>query len=385
MPSIDKIPKAHPHAERINRLVAEEKKKLEDLTELMGKRGLVRRYMAPEDLATQRTKDIHKDPIQLECSNDKESVSSDKTNQYVNPDTNSMKDVASSRKTDLVACHKPAEPCTSSVSTEIQFGGPKEQQKVQGVKAGNFVPLVGNVSPQLNSIIKMQTCSRCHKLSKVESNGTKIICKTCTDSSSTEEMLTVYRCGVCFMDFSEREVLARHMDEQHMVSPESVSSIITKTSTDKSNIDTAVTSLRQDPPTSADMGTLCPPVNLLLQNIVLQPPPEMQTLPVTFTHQNMLLNTAPMFTLQPSMLTTLSSSSAVITPNSFLSGPSMSLSTPAEVLIDPGKVLLPDPVPQVTKPKLNSMNKVMENNKMSLDGNLVEKTEIRKSNNQSPK
>jgi hypothetical protein len=63
----------------------------------------------------------------------------------------------------------------------------------------------------------------------------------------------------------------------------------------------------------------------------------------------------------------------------------MSMPTPAEVLINPGKVLLPDPVPEVAKPKLNSVNKAMDHNKMLLEENPVEKTIIRKSNNQSPK
>jgi hypothetical protein len=136
---------------------------------------------------------------------------------------------------------------------------------------------------------------------------------------------------------------------------------------------------------STDMGLLCPPVNLLLRNIVLQPRPAIQTLPLTFTNQNILLNTAPMFTLQPSVLTTLPQSSGVITPKNLLSGPSMSQPTPVEVLINPGKVLLPDPVPEVATPKLNSMNKAMDNSKMILEENPMEKTIIRKSNNQSPK
>jgi hypothetical protein len=59
--------------------------------------------------------------------------------------------------------------------------------------------------------------------------------------------------------------------------------------------------------------------------------------------------------------------------------------TPAEVLINPGKVLLPDPVPEVAKPKLNSVNKAMDKSKMLLEENPVEKTTIRNSNNQSPK
>jgi hypothetical protein len=187
------------------------------------------------------------------------------------------------------------------------------------------------------------------------------------------------------MDFFERDILARHMDEQHKVPPEPVPSVVTKTSTEVSNTDTTVTSLSQAPAMSTDMGLLCPPVNLLLRNIVLQPRPTVQTLPLTFTNQNILLNTAPMFTLQPSVLTTLSQASGVITPKNLLSGTSMSLPTPAEVLINPGKVLLPDPVPDVAKPKLNSVNITMDNSKMILEENRVEKTVIRKSNNQSPK
>jgi hypothetical protein len=379
LPSIDEIPKSHPHAERINKLVAEEKKKLEDLTEVMGKKGLTTRHIAPEDLAA-----IHKDPVQSKCSLDKDNISSDRAN-LVSPDTTSVMGMACSRKMDLGVCNKPPESCISSVSSKIKLGNPEQQQEV---KAGNFVPSVGGASPQINSIIRMQTCSQCHELfcrdtlGKVESNGMKIFCKTCTDSlsaaesSSIEETLTLYRCGTCFMGFFERDILASHMDKQHTVP---------RTSTDKPNADTTVTSLGQGPAMSTDMGMLCPPVNLLLRNVVLQPRPTIQKLPLTFTNQNILLNTAPMFTLQPSVLTPLSQSSAVITPKNFPSGPSMSLPTPAEVSTDPGKVLLPDPVPQVTKPKLDSMNEVLDNNKRPLDGNPVEKTEITKSNNQSSK
>lgn len=369
--------------------MAEEKSKLEDVTEVIGKRGLVTKRITPEDLAIQPTKVIQKEPVQSKRSNDKENISSDKANQYVRPDTDSMIDVACSRKMDLGAANKPPQPGKSSFSTKMQLGSLEEQQDVRKVKAGSFVPLVGGVSPQFNSIIKMQTCSQCHKpccgdtLSKVGSDSVKIICKKCTDSSSvpesstTEKMLTLYRCGICFMDFFERDILARHMDEQHKVLPEPVPSAVTKTSTNVSNTDTTVTSLSQGPAMS---GLLCPPVNLLLRNIVLQPRPAIQTLPLTFSNQNILLNTAPMFTLQPSVLTTLSQSSGVITPKNLLSGPSMSMPTPAEVLINPGKVLLPDPVP-----KLNSVNKAMDNSKMILEESPVEKTIIRKSNNQSPK
>lgn len=377
--------------------MAEEKSKLEDVIEVIGKRGLLTRRITPEDLAIQPTKVIHKEPVQSKRSNDKENISSDKANQYVSTDTDSIIDVTCSRKMDLGAANKPPQPGKSSFSTKMQLGSLGEQQEVREVKAGSFVPLVGDVSPQFNSIIKMKTCSQCHKpfcedtLSKVGSDSMKIICKTCTDSSSvpesstTEKMLTLYRCGICFMDFFERDILARHMDEQHKVPPEPVPSVVTKTSTEVSNTDTTVTSLSQAPAMSTDMGLLCPPVNLLLRNIVLQPRPTVQTLPLTFTNQNILLNTAPMFTLQPSVLTTLSQASGVITPKNLLSGTSMSLPTPAEVLINPGKVLLPDPVPDVAKPKLNSVNITMDNSKMILEENRVEKTVIRKSNNQSPK
>lgn len=388
LPPIDKIPESHPHAERINKLVAEEKSKLEDVTEVVGKKGPVARRVTPEDLAIQPTKVSHKDPVQSKRLNDKENISSDTANQYISPDTNSITDVACSRKMDLGAANKPPQPGKSSFSTKMQLGSLEEEQAVQEVKAGSSVPLVGDVSPQFNSIINMQKCSQCHKpfcedtLSKVGSDSIKISCNKCTVSESItpEKMLTLYRCGICFMDFIERDVLTRHMNEQHKVPPELIPSVVTKTSADVSNTDTTVTNLSQGPATSTDMGLLCPPMNLLLRNIVLQPRPAIQTLPLTFTNQNILLNTAPMFTLQPSVLTTLSQSSGVITPKNLLSGPSMSLPTPAEVLINPGKVLLPDSVPEVAKPKLNSMNKAMDNSKLILEENPVEK-----SNNESPK
>lgn len=332
--------------------MAEQKKKLEAVTEVLGKRGLATRPVAPEDLATPPTVAIRRDPVQ--------SKRSDKAN----PDTN--------RKMDLGVRNKPPEPFISSISSKIELGSPEEQQEV---------PLVGGASPQINSIIKMQTCSLCHELfcgdapSKADSDGTKTLCDLCTESlaaaesSSIEETLTLYRCGVCFMNFFERDVLARHMDEQH-----AVPSVVTRTSTH-----TTVTSLSQSVTMLTDVAVLCPPVNLLLQNIVLQPRPTIQALPLTLTNQNILLNSAAMFALQPSVLT-----SAVITPKNFLSGPSMSLSIP-EGSTDPGKVLLPDPVSQVTKPKLDSVNKARDNNRTPLDGNPVEKTKIRKSNNQSAK
>jgi hypothetical protein len=372
--------------------VAEEKSKLEGVRDVMGRRGLATRHVTPEDLATQPTKVIHKESVQSKHSNGKDNISSDPANQFVSLDADSAIDVACSGKMDLGPGKKHPQPDNSSFSTNIQIGSPGEWQKIQEVKAGSFVPLVGGESQQFNGIIKMQTCSQCHKplcgdtLCKVRSDSMKMVCKKCTDCSSvpegstTEKMLTLYRCGACFVDFFDRDVLARHMDEQHKAPPEPASSLVTKTSADLSNTDTTIANLSQGPAVSTDMGMLCPPVNLLLRNFVLQPRPAIQTLPVTFTNQNILLNTAPMFTLQPSGLTTLTQSSGVITPKNFLSVPSMSLPTPAEVLTDPGRVLLPDPVPEVSKPKLNSMNKAMDNSRMPL-----EKTELGKPNNQEPK
>lgn len=319
LPSIDKIPESHPHAERINKLVAEEKKKLEDVTEFLGP-------------ATQPTVAIHKDPAQ-------------------------------SRETDLGARNEPPEPCISSVSGKTELGNPEERQEV---------PSVGGASPQIDSIIRMQTFTQCQELfcGDAESDGTKILCNPCTEnlsapqSSSIEEPLTLYRCGVCFADFFERDVLARHMDEQH-----AVPGVVTRTSADTTRGPTVFT----------DVAMLCPPANLLLRNIVLQ------ALPLTFADQNVLLNAAPMFALQPSVLTPLSQSPATVTPKNFLSAPSTSLPVPTQGPTDTGEVFIPDPVSQGTKPKLDSMNEAMDNNKTPPDGNPVEKTKISKSNIQSEK
>jgi hypothetical protein len=386
LPPIDKIPESHPHAEKINKLVAEEKSKLEDVSQVMSKRQLATKEIPQEDLTTQ-----HKKSVQAKHLTDKENISSDKTNQYISPEADSGTDVPCTRMTDHRAGNKTQHPENLSVSTTVQIGGLEGWQQISEMKAGSFVPLVGGVSPQFNSTLKMQTCSQCHKLlcgdamRKVSSESMKVVCKKCTDnctaleSNTTDKVVTLYRCGMCFMDFLERDILAKHMDEKHKVPPEPVSGIESKTSADfVSCTDTSVTSQTQDSAMPANMGILCPPANLLLQ-----------PLPVTFTSQNILLNTAPLFTLQPSnepaMLTAACQTSAVAVPKNFISGSDMSLQTPAEVLADPGKVLLPVPVPKVAIPKLNSMSKATDNSKILAEESPMGKMEVRTSNNQSPK
>lgn len=360
--------------------MAEEKSKLEDVSEVLSKRELAMKEIPPESLPT------HKKSVQTKHSAGKENVSSDKANQDISSGAGSSMDVMYSRMMDHGVSSMPQYPENSLFSTTIETGGAEVQQQISEIKAGSFVPLVEGLSPQFNSIMKMQTCSQCHKLlcgemlRKVGSVSVKVICKKCMDNfpapenSPTEKVVTLYRCGVCFMDFFERDILAGHMDEKHNMPPEPTSDTVMKTSAEfVSNIHTIITSQIQGPAMPSDMGILCPPTNLLLQNIVLQPRPAVQTLPLTFNSQNILVNASPMFTLQPSnvpaLLTTPQTSTFV---------------DPAEVLVDPGKVLLPTPVPKVVIPKLNSMNKASDNSKTLTKESTVEKAEVRISNMQSP-
>lgn len=358
--------------------MAEEKSKLEDVSEVLSKREMAIKEIPPENLAAYN---------QTEHSVDKENVSSDKANQYISSGAGSSMDVVCSRVMDHTASSMPQHPENSSFSTTIEIGGAEVQQQISEIKAGSFVPLAGGLSPQFKSIMKMQTCSQCHKvlcgemLKKVGSESSKVICKNCMDkcpapeNSPTEKVVTLYRCGVCFMDFFERDVLAGHMDEKHKVPPEPTSDTVMKTSAEfVSNINTIITNQIQGPAMPTDMGLLCPPSNLLVQNIVLQPRPAVQTMPLTFNSQNILVNAAPMFTLQPSnvpaLLTTAPQASTFVAP--------------AELLVDPGKVQLPTPVPKVAIPKLNPMNTASDNSKILSKGSEVEKTEVRISDVQSP-
>jgi hypothetical protein len=379
LPPIDKFPKSHPHAEKINKIVAEEKSKLEDVSEVLSKRELAMEKIPPEDLPS------HKMPVQTKHSTGKDNFSSDKANQYTSPGAGSSMDVVCSRILDHTASSKPQHPENSSFSTAIQIGGAEVQKQIPETKAGSFVPLTGGSSSSFNGIMEMQTCSQCHKLlcgemlRKVSSESVKVICKKCMDNcpapenSPNEKVVTLYRCGICFVDFFERDILVRHMDEKHELPPEPTSDIVTKTSTEcVSNTHTIITNQIQGPAMPADMEMLCPPTNLVLQNIVLQPRPAVQTLPLTFNSQSILVNAAHVFTLQPSnvpaLLTTAPQTSTFVAP--------------AEVLVDPGKVLLPTHGPKVAIPKLNSVSKATDNRKILPKDSTVENTEVRASSMQ---
>lgn len=353
--------------------MAEEKSKLEDVCEVLSKRELATKEVPREDLPAHRKSD------QMKHSAGKDSISSDEANQFISSQVGSSTDVVSSRMTDHKAVNMPQHLENYSCSTTIEIGGAEMQQQIPEIIAESFVPLVGGLSSQFNSIMNMQTCSQCHKvlcgetLRKDGSDSVKIICKNCTDDCAapengpTDKVVTVYRCGVCFTDFFERDVLAGHMDEKHKVPPEPTSDTVMKTSAGfLSNMHPIIT----NPSVPNDMGLLCPPMNLLLQNVVLQPRPAVQT----FNSQNILVNATPMLTLQPSNV-----------PALLTSAPQTStFVAPAEVLVDPGKVLLPTPVPKVAIPKLNSMNKASDNNKILSKESAVDKTEVKISNMQSP-
>jgi hypothetical protein len=69
-----------------------------------------------------------------------------------------------------------------------------------------------------------------------------------------------------------------------------------------------------------------------------------------------------------------------------MSTPKLLLQSPAEMLADTGRVLvLEHPVPKVAIPKLNSVNKATRNSSALPEDSPVQKTEVRNSNNKSPK
>jgi len=399
LPPIDKIPESHPHAEKISRLVAEEKSKLKDVSDMFSKTDLATRCIRPEDLASQHTTVTGRKSVQTKHLIAKENVS---TYKETTPGADSIMDMACSPVMDLGPGGTAQHPENLSLNTHIQDGGLDEQQQISEIKAGgNFVPLDGGVSRSFNSIMKIQTCSQCHRLlcretlKKGSSENIKAICEKCmgnsmtSDSGTTEKVVTLYRCGICYVDFFEKDALATHMDEKHKVSAETVFDTVTKNSADiVSNTHTAVTSQRQGPSLSTNMEMLCPPENLLLQNIVLQLRPPVETLPLTFTSPNILVNPTPVFTLQPSNVPGVLTSpptSTVVAPKNLMSAPKLLLQSPAEVLTDTGVLVLEQPVPKVAIPKLNSVNKVTIDSSALPEDSPVQKTEVRNSNNESPK
>lgn len=399
LPPIDKIPESHPHAEKINRLVAEEKSKLKDVSDVLSKTDLATRCIQPEDLESQHSRVTDRKSIQMKHLTAKESVST----YQENPGADSGIEIACSHMIDLGPGGKAQHPENPSMNTPIQDGGLEEQQQISKIKSGgNFIPLDGGVSCPFNTNVKIQTCSQCHRLlcretlKKGSLENIKAICEKCmsnsltSESSTTEKVVTLYRCGICFMDFFEKDALATHMDEKHKVSAETVFDTVTKNFADiVSNTHTAVTSQRQGPSMSTNMEMLCPPENLLLQNIVLQLRPSVETLPLTFTNPNLLVNPAPVFTLQPSNVPgvlTSPQTSTVVAPKNLMSTPKLFLQPSAEVLADTGRVLLLEqPVPKVAIPKLNSMNKAASDSSALLEDSPIQKTEVRSSNNESPK
>ena len=400
LPPIDEIPESHPHAEKISRLVAEEKSKLKDVSDVFSKTDLATRCIQPEDLASQHSRFTNRKSVQTKHLIAKENIS---TYKETTPGTDSIMDMVCSPVMDLGPGGTAQHPENLSLNTEIQDGGLEEQQQISEIKAGgNFVPLDGGVSCSFNSIVKIQTCTQCHRLlcgetlKKGSSENIKAVCENCmgnsmtSESSRTEKVVTLYRCGICCVDFFEKDALATHMDEKHKVSAETVFDTVTKNSAGiVSNTHTAVTSQRQGPSLSTNMEMLCPPENLLLQNIVLQLRPPVETLPLTFTSPNILVNPAPVFTLQPSNVPGVLTSpptSTVVAPKNLTSTPKLLLQSPAEVLADTGRVLvLEQPVPKVAIPKLNSMNKATIDSSALPEDSPVQKKEVRNSNNESPK
>lgn len=398
LPPIDKIPESHPHVEKINRLVAEEKSKLEDVSGVLNKTDLATKCVQPQDLASQHSCVTDRKSVQTKQLIAKENISSYKEN----PSADISMGMACSSMMDLGPGSKSQHPENPSLNTQIQDGGLEEQQQISEIKVGgNFVPLNRDVSHPFNSIMKMQTCSQCHRLlcgetlKKGSSESMKAICRKCmgsglaSESSTTEKVVTLYRCGICFMDFFENDILASHMDEKHKVPAEPVLDIVTKNSADISNTHTAVTSQSQRPSLSTNMEMLCSPENLLLQNIVLQLRPAVETLPLTFSSPNILMNPAPVFALQPSnvpgVLTTSPQTSTVVAPKDFTSTPKLLLQSPAEVLADTGRVLVLEPVPKVAIPKLSSMNKAISDSITLPEESPVQKTEVRNSDSESLK
>lgn len=400
LPPIDKIPESHPHAEKISRLVAEEKSKLKDVSDVFSKTDLTTRCIQPEDLASHHSRVTGRKSVQTKHLIAKENVSAYKE---ATPGADSIMDMACSPLMDLGPGGTGQRSENLSLNSQVQDGGLEEQQQISEIKAGgNFVPLDGGMSCSFNSITKIQTCSQCHRLlcretrKKGSSENVEAICEKCTgnsmtsESSTNEKVVTLYRCGICCMDFFEKDALATHMDERHNVSAETVFNTVTKNSADiVSNMHTAVASQRQGPSLSTNMEMLCPPENLLLQNIVLQLRPPVETLPLTFTSPNILVNPAPVFALQPSNIPgvlTSPQASTVVAPKNLMSTPKFLLQSPAEVLADTGRVLvLEQPVPKVAIPKLNSMNKVTIDSRALPEDSPVQKTEVRNSNNESPK
>lgn len=401
LPPIDKIPESHPHAEKISRLVAEEKSKLKDVSDVFSKTDLAARCIQAEDLASQHSRVTGRKSFQTKHLIAKENVSMYKE---TTPGVDSIMDMACSPVMDLGPGGTVQHPENLSLNTQIQDGGLDEQQKISEIKAGgNFVPLDGGMSRSFNSVVKIQTCSQCHRLlcretlKKGSSENVKATCEKCrgnsmtSESSRNEKVVTLYRCGICCVDFFEKNALATHMDEKHKVSALTVFDTAAKSCADiVSNTHAAVTSQRQCPSLSTNMEMLCPPENLLLQNIVLQLRPPVETLPLTFTSPNILVNPAPVFTLQPSNVPagvlTSPPTSTVVAPKNLMPTPKLLLQSPAEVLADTGKVLvLEQPVPKVAIPKLNSMNKVTIDSSALPDDSPVQKTEVSNSNNESPK
>jgi len=397
LPPIDKIPESHPHAEKISRLVAEEKSKLKDVRDVLRKTDLATRCIQPEVLASQHSGVTGRKSVRTKHLIAKENVSAYKE---LTPGADSIMDMACSPVMDLGPGGTSQHPENLSLNTQVQDKGLEEQQQMSELKAGgNFAPLDGGVSRSLNSIVKIQTCSQCHRLlcretrKEGSSEDVKAICEKCTgnsmtsESSTTEKVVTLYRCGICCVDFFEKDALATHMDENHKVSAETVFDTVTKNSSH-----TAATSQRQGPSLSANMEMLCPPENLLLQNIVLQLRPPVETLPLTFTSPNILMNPAPLFTLHPSNVPgvlTSPQTSTVAAPKNLMSAPKLLLQSSAEVLADTGRVLVLEkavqPVPKVAIPKLNSMNKATSDSSAPPDDSPVQKVEVRNSNNESPK
>jgi len=394
LPPIDKIPESHPHVEKISRLVAEEKSKLKDVHDVLSKTDLATNCIQAEDLASQQIRVTGRKSVQTKHLIAKENIS---TYKETTPGADSVMDMACSPVMDFGHCGTAQHPENLSLNTQVQDGGLEEQQQVSEIKAGgNFVPLDGGVSCSFNSIVKIQTCSQCHRLlcretqKKGSSEDIEAICEKCTgnrmtsDSSATDKVVTLYRCGICCVDFFEKDALATHMDEKHKVSVETVFDTV-----EENSAHTTVTSQRQGPSLSTNMEMLCPPENLLLQNIVLQLRPPVETLPLTFTSPNILVNPAPLFTLHPSNVPgvlTSPQTSTIAAPKNLISTPKLLLQSPAEVLADTGRVLLLEqPLPKVAIPKLNSVNKATSDSSALSDDSPVQKTQVRNCDNESPK
>ncbi|XP_069700026.1 zinc finger protein 26-like [Periplaneta americana] len=260
LPPIDKIPESHPHAEKINKLINEEKNKLKDLDEVFRKNE-------------QPTKQLSQPP----------------------------------QSPDKVTADKPPE--SSSAADTLS---PQSDSTPQVI--------MQEAKPEGNSA-NLHTCKQCHRLLGND-RGSQAECEKCV--SVSEKVVTLYRCGVCLADFLDKDTLAGHIDERHKLPAEPV--------------------------------TVCPPGNLLMRNVMLQQHPTMQPLPFGFASQNLLVNSAPVFTFQspdvPAMLTSTPQTSAVATLDTNLPIPS----TASDVFAS--QAVTTPLVPKVPIPRLNSIDTV---------------------------